>query len=161
MDVHIRATQVAQRLLDSPRIGFKHTPGVLRGMLHGSHDGRTKLERHIESRCTGPAQIQLYSREIVERVAAASYQVYNPVQPALAARYFKSRSWRQTKRANPGNVAQIELAELIVVGKVQKNSLRIKPMMRGRSTLIAFVLRAHRSPAPFSPPKHPSPAVRP
>jgi len=83
--------------LDAPLVRLKHAPGVPRRVFHGRHYGQTELERHIETRGAGAAQIQLDAREIVKRIAAASYQGYDPVQAALSAGHLKRRPRRQTK----------------------------------------------------------------
>lgn len=120
MDVFVGAGKIAQRLPHAMRPCLEHEPFVPRPLHLLQRHGETELERHVEPGRRGRRRIELDSRKVVERIAATTEEMEDPLQPALTSRDLKGGVRNQRESAQSGQERQKELFVLSVVGKVEE-----------------------------------------
>ena len=124
MDVFVGAGKIAQRLPDAVSSCLEHEPFVSRPLHLLQRHGETEFEWHVEPRDSRRRGIELDSREVVERIAAASEKTEDPIQPALTSRDLKGCVGDQRESAQSGQEREEQLFVPSVVGNVEECRIR-------------------------------------
>lgn len=121
MKVGSGTVEIAQRLLETPVSGFTHEPGVALGIDPRPTYRQTQFERHVEPRGSRSCSVQLYSRKIMNGIAASLYQFQDALETAYATRQPELDTRLQAELHKPNNVREVQGPKLFIVGNVQED----------------------------------------
>ena len=123
MDVCVRSIKITEGFVQTAIDGLKDVPIMTPRLLLRPCDGEPEFKWHIEPGSTGGCTVQLHSRKIMDRMAAALNEIQNPVETALAAGDAESDARFQPETQQARNVREIETPKAMIVWDIEKDGV--------------------------------------
>jgi len=118
MYIWIGAVEITERLLQTTMAGLENEPCVTGRIELLPRDRHAKLKGHVEARSLRRVPINLDSRQIMDRIAAALNQSQDSIQSTLAPGDTQSGTGIKTELGQADDVSQVFTTKARVVGNI-------------------------------------------